>query len=104
MMTSNFPKNERTKERKNSQNPKMVKCQHTNTQTHKQAPTHRQNIGSVIFKLVKTKDKEKIMKVLREKRQTTYRGTKIRITAGIPLEELHAITSFSDKGIAYSVL
>ena len=35
----------------------------------------------ILIKLAKTKDKEKLLKATREKRQITYKGTPIRLTA-----------------------
>lgn len=42
-----------------------------------------------IFKLLKTKDKEKIIKASRGKRHTTYKGTKVRIKADFSSEKLY---------------
>ena len=36
----------------------------------------------IVIKLAKIKDKEKLLKAAREKRQITYKGTPIRLTAG----------------------
>ena len=35
----------------------------------------------IVIKLAKLKDKEKLLKAAREKRQITYKGTPIRLTA-----------------------
>ena len=35
----------------------------------------------IVIKLAKIKDKEKLLKAAREKRQITYKGTPIRLTA-----------------------
>ena len=35
----------------------------------------------IVIKLIKIKDKEKLLKVTREKQQITYKGTPIRLTA-----------------------
>ena len=37
----------------------------------------------IVIKLTKIKDKEKLLKAAREKRQITYKGTPIRLTAEI---------------------
>ena len=47
-------------------------------------PRHR------VIKLTKIKDKEKFLKATREKRQVTYKGTPIRLTADFSSETLQA--------------
>ena len=47
-------------------------------------PRHR------VMKLGKIKDKEKLLKAAREKRQITYKGTPIRLTADFSAETLQA--------------
>ena len=42
----------------------------------------------IIIKLTKIKDKEKSLKATREKRQITYKGTPIRLTADFSAETL----------------
>ena len=42
------------------------------------------------IKLTKIKDKEKLLKAAREKRQITYKGTPIRLTADFSAETLQA--------------
>lgn len=55
---------------------------------HTLPPTH--TISPIyIFKLLKTKDKEKIIKASRGKRHTTYKGTKVRIKADFSSEKLY---------------
>ena len=44
----------------------------------------------IVIKLAKIKDKEKLLKAAREKRQTTYNGTPIRLTADFSAEILQA--------------
>ena len=44
----------------------------------------------ISIKLAKIKDKEKVLKAAREKRQITYKGTPIRLTADFPAETLQA--------------
>ena len=48
----------------------------------------------IVIKLVKIKDKEKLLKAAREKRQITYKGTPIRLTADVSAE------TTSQKGVA----
>ena len=48
----------------------------------------------IVIKLVKIKDKEKLLKAAREKRQITYKGTPIRLTADVSAE------TTSKKGVA----
>ena len=42
----------------------------------------------IVIKLTKIKDKEKLLKATREKRQITYKGTPIRLTADFSAETL----------------
>ena len=49
----------------------------------------------IVIKLAKIKDKEKLLKVARKKRQITYKGTPIRLTADFSAETLQ-----SQKGVA----
>ena len=49
-----------------------------------------------VIKLVKTKDKEKLFKAAREKRQITYKGTPIRLTADFSAETLQARREWQD--------
>ena len=44
----------------------------------------------IIIKLAKIKDKEKLLKAAREKRQITYKGTPIRLIADFSAETLQA--------------
>ena len=44
----------------------------------------------IIIKLTKIKDKDKILKATREKRQITYKGTPIRLSAAFSREPLQA--------------
>ena len=45
---------------------------------------------NILIKLSKIKDKEKLLKAAREKRQITYKGTPIRLTADFSAETLQA--------------
>ena len=61
----------------------------------------------IVIKLAKIKDKEKLLKAAREKRQTTYKGTPIRLTADCSAETLQARTDWHDtlkgmKGRTYN--
>ena len=44
----------------------------------------------IVIKLARIKDKEKLLKAAREKRQITYKGTPIRLTADFSAETLQA--------------
>ena len=44
----------------------------------------------ILIKLPKTKHKERILKVAREKQQVTYKGNPIRLTADLSTETLQA--------------
>ena len=44
----------------------------------------------IVIKLTKIKDKEKLLKATKEKRQITYKGTPIRLTADFSAETLQA--------------
>ena len=44
----------------------------------------------IVIKLAKIKDKEELLKAAREKRQITYKGTPIRVTADFSAETLQA--------------
>ena len=44
----------------------------------------------ILIKLAKIKDKEKLLKAAREKRQITYKGTPIRLTVDLSAETLKA--------------
>ena len=51
----------------------------------------RRNIPRhILIKLTKIKDREKILKVAREKKQITYKGTPIRVLADFSAETLQA--------------
>ena len=50
----------------------------------------------IVIKLTKIKDKEKLLKATREKRQITYKRTPIRLTADFSAET----NSTSQKGVA----
>ena len=50
----------------------------------------------IVIKLTKIKDKEKLFKKTREKRQKTYKGTPIRLTADFSAETLQARREWHD--------
>ena len=50
----------------------------------------------IVFKLAKIKDKEKLLKAAREKRQITYKGTPIRLTADFSSENVQARWEWHD--------
>ena len=50
----------------------------------------------IVIKLTKIKDKEKLLKATREKRQITYKGTPIRLTADFSAETLQVRREWHD--------
>uniref|UniRef100_A0A8C3W7L9 Transposase n=1 Tax=Catagonus wagneri TaxID=51154 RepID=A0A8C3W7L9_9CETA len=50
----------------------------------------------ILIKMTKIKDKEKILKAAREKKQMTYKGTSIRLSADFPAETLQARGEWHD--------
>ena len=50
----------------------------------------RNTLRHTVIKLTKIKGKEKLLKAAREKRQITYKGTPIRLTADLSAETLQA--------------
>ena len=50
----------------------------------------------ILMKLAKIKDKEKLLKAAREKRQITYKGTPIKLTADFSAETLKARREWHD--------
>ena len=50
----------------------------------------------IVIKLAKIKDKEKLLKAAREKRQITYKGTPKRLTADFSAETLQARREWYD--------
>ena len=50
----------------------------------------------IVIKVAKIKDKEKLLKAAREKRQITYKGTAIRLTADFSAETLQARRDWHD--------
>ena len=51
----------------------------------------------IVIKLTKIKDKEKLLKAAREKRQITYKGAPIRLTADFSAETLQARREWHDR-------
>uniref|UniRef100_A0A8D1AUE1 L1 transposable element RRM domain-containing protein n=1 Tax=Sus scrofa TaxID=9823 RepID=A0A8D1AUE1_PIG len=56
----------------------------------------RRNTRHILIKLTKIKDKEKILKAAREKKQVTYKGTPIRLLADFSTETLQARREWYD--------
>ena len=50
----------------------------------------------IVIKVTKIKDKEKLLRATREKRQITYKGTPIRLTADFSAETLQARREWHD--------
>ena len=50
----------------------------------------------ILIKLAKIKDKEKLFKAAREKRQITYKGAPIRLTADFSAQTLQARSEWHD--------
>ena len=50
----------------------------------------RNALRHILIKLTKIKDKEKILKAAREKKQITYKGTPLRLSADFSAETLQA--------------
>uniref|UniRef100_A0A5G2QHF9 L1 transposable element RRM domain-containing protein n=1 Tax=Sus scrofa TaxID=9823 RepID=A0A5G2QHF9_PIG len=74
--------------------PKMGKEPLTQIQEVQQVPykinPRRNTLRHILIKLTKIKDKEKILKAAREKKQVTYKGTPIRLWADFSAETLQA--------------
>ena len=60
------------------------KCREYSINSRRNTPRHR------VIKLIKIKDKEKILKATREKQQITYKGIPIRLRADLTAETLQA--------------
>ena len=56
----------------------------------------RNMLRHIVIKLAKIKDKGKLPKAAREKRQITYKGTPIRLTADFSAETLQARREWHD--------
>ena len=56
----------------------------------------RNMLRYMIIKLAKIKDKEKLLKAVREKQQITYKGTSIRLTADFSAKTLQARREWHD--------
>ena len=56
----------------------------------------RNTLRHILIKLTKIKDKEKILKADREKKQVTYKGTPIRLLADFSAETLQARREWHD--------
>ena len=51
----------------------------------------RNTLRHILIELSKIKDKEKLLKAAREKRQITYKGTPIRLTADFSAEDRKSV-------------
>ena len=80
--------------------PNMGKESFTHIQEPQQVPykinPRRNTPRHIIMKLTKIKDKEKILKAAREKKQITYKGTPIRLSADFSAETLQARREWPD--------
>ena len=56
----------------------------------------RNSLRHILIKLTKIKDKEKILKAAREKKQITYKGTPIKLSADFSAETLQARREWHD--------
>ena len=56
----------------------------------------RNTLRHVLIKLIKTKFKERILKVAREKQQGTFKGNPIHLTADLSAETLQARREWQD--------
>ena len=56
----------------------------------------RNTLRHIVIELIKIKNKEKLLKATREKRQITYKGTTIRLTADFSAETLQARREWHD--------
>ena len=56
----------------------------------------RKTLRHILIKLTKIKDKEKILKAAREKKQMTYKGTPVRLLADFLAEPLQARREWHD--------
>ena len=56
----------------------------------------RNTLRHIIIKMVKVKDKERILKAAREKQLVTYKGTPVRLSADFLAESLQARKKWHD--------
>ena len=80
--------------------PNMGKESHTQIQEAQRVPykinPRRNTPRHILIKLTKMKDKEKILKAAREKKQITYKGTPIRLLTDFSAETLQARREWQD--------
>ena len=80
--------------------PPMGKEPLTQIQEAQQVPykinPRRNTLRCILIKLTKIKDKENILKAVREKKQITYKGTPIRLSADYSAETLQARREWHD--------
>ena len=63
----------------------------------------RNTLRHILMKLTKIKDKEKILKAAREKKQITYKGTPIRLSEDFSAETLQSRRLGKNTKIFYPV-
>ena len=68
----------------------------SSTSTPYKINPRRNTLSHILIKLTKIKDKEKILKAAREKKQITYQGTPIRLSADFSTETLQARREWHD--------
>ena len=73
----------------------LTQIQEAQRVPHKINP-RRNTPRHIRIKLTKTKDKENILKAAKEKKQTTYKGTPIRLLADFSTETLQARREWHD--------
>uniref|UniRef100_A0A8D1XAT4 L1 transposable element RRM domain-containing protein n=1 Tax=Sus scrofa TaxID=9823 RepID=A0A8D1XAT4_PIG len=73
----------------------LTQIQEAQRVPHKINP-RRNTLRHILIKLTKIKDKEKILKAAREKKQVTYKGTPIRLLADFSAETLQARREWHD--------
>ena len=79
-MTENFP---------NLMSQKVTQIQETQRVTFKGNPW-RPTARHIIIKMAEFQDKERILKAAREKKEVTYKGARIKISADFSMEMLQA--------------
>ena len=65
---------------------KEITTQVQEAQSPRQENPRRNTLRLIVNKLIKIKEKEKLLNAKREKRQITYKGTPIRLTADFSVE------------------
>ena len=86
IIAENFP---------NMGNEPLTQIQEAQRVPHKINP-RRNTLRHILLKLTKIKNKEKILKAAREKKQITYKGTPIKLLADFSAETLQARREWHD--------